>query len=169
MTIASTFTTDSRRRLVAAAILAALALAGCAQIGGKSADKPGDKPGVEAPGRHTPGGATAPATGTAPALPSGGPALARGMASYEDGNFTEAAGQLKLSLEQKLSPPEQMLARKHLAFAYCVSGKDRLCADEFKKLLEISPSFDLDPAETGHPIWGPVFRRIKAKKPEPRK
>lgn len=166
MAIVSAFTMDSRRRLAAAVLLAALTLAGCAQFGGKL----GGKPGVEAPGRHVPGGSPPAATGVPPVvLPSGGAALARGMASYEDGNFGEAAGQLKLSLEQKLSPPEQMLARKHLAFAYCVSGKDRLCGEEFKKLLEISPSFDLDPAEAGHPIWGPVFRRIKAKQPELRK
>lgn len=160
MAIVTAFNFDSRRRLAAAVFLAALTLAGCAQFGGKF----GDKPGLDAPGRHTAGGSTTP-----PALPSGGPALARGMASYEEGNYGDAAGQLKLALEQKLSPPEQMLARKHLAFAYCVSGKDRLCADEFKKLLDISPSFDLDPAEAGHPIWGPVFRRVKAKKSEPRK
>jgi hypothetical protein len=158
MTIVTAFTIASCRRLAVAACLAALTLAGCAPFVGK----PGDKSGVEAAGRHLPGSAPA-------VLPSGGAALARGMASYEDGNFDEAASQLKLSLEQKLSPPEQMLARKHLAFAYCVSGKDRLCADEFKRLLEISASFDLDPAEAGHPIWGPVFRRVKAKKPEPRK
>lgn len=152
MAIVSAFPPNSRRRLAAGAFLAALSLAGCAKFAGR--------PVVDAPGRHIAGGT---------ALPSGGAALARGMASYEDGNYGEAASQLKLSLEQKLSPPEQILARKHLAFAYCVTGKDRLCTDEFKKLLEISPSFDLDLAEAGHPIWGPVFRRVKAKRPELRK
>lgn len=159
MSLVSAFTPTPGRRLAATAWLAALALAGCTQFGGKAV--------VDAPGRH---GAVTPAPVPAPsAVPSGGPALGRGMASYEEGNYGEASGQLKLSLEQKLSSPEQILARKHLAFAYCVTGKDRLCADEFRKLLELSPSFELDPAEAGHPIWGPVFLRAKAKKAELKK
>lgn len=151
MSIVSAFPPDSSRRLAAAVLFAALVLAGCAQLGGK--------PGAEAPARPP----------AAVNLPSGGPALARGMASYEDGNYSEAASQFKLSLEQKLSAPEQILARKHLAFTYCVTGKDRQCGEEFRKLVDLSPSFELDPAEAGHPIWGPVFRRVKAKKAELRK
>lgn len=160
MAIVFPVTVNSRRRLAASVLLAALTLAACATYVAKP-------PVVTVPPRPVPGGSAPPSGG--PASPSGSPALARGMANYEDGNYSEAASQLKLSLEQKLSPPEQILARKHLAFAYCVGGKDRLCADEFKKLVDISPSFELDAAEAGHPIWGPVFRRVKAKKAETRK
>ena len=96
-------------------------------------------------------------------------ALSRGMSSYDDGDYSEAANQFRLALDQKLSPVEQTRARKHLAFAYCVTGKERLCTEEFRKLLEIHPAFELDPAEAGHPIWGPVFRRAKAKRPELKK
>lgn len=141
------------RRLASAALLLALALAGCTQFGGEPLPDPSARPAGAAPGP----------------VVAGGPALARGMAQYEEGNYGEAASQFRQALEQKLSPPEQVRARKHLAFAYCVAGKDRQCGDEFKKLLELSPGFELDPAEAGHPIWGPVFRRVKAKKPEPRK
>lgn len=151
MSTVSAFFPGSSRRLAAAVLFAALVLAGCAV--------PGGKPGAEAPARPA----------VQASLPSGGPALARGMASYEDGNYGEAASQLRLSLEQKLSAPEQILARKHLAFSYCVTSKDRQCGEEFRKLIDLSPSFELDPAEAGHPIWGPVFRRVKAKKAELRK
>jgi Tfp pilus assembly protein PilF len=151
MSTVSAFFPGSSRRLAAAVLFAALVLGGCAV--------PGGKPGAEAPARPA----------VQASLPSGGPALARGMASYEDGNYGEAASQLRLSLEQKLSAPEQILARKHLAFSYCVTGKDRHCGEEFRKLIDLSPSFELDPAEAGHPIWGPVFRRVKAKKAELRK
>jgi len=27
----------------------------------------------------------------------------------------------------------------------------------------LNPSFDLTPAEAGHPVWGPVFRSAKSK------
>ena len=33
------------------------------------------------------------------------------------------------------------------------------------------PKFDLEPAEAGHPIWGPVWRSVKtarAAKPKPK-
>jgi hypothetical protein len=38
------------------------------------------------------------------------------------------------------------------------------CRDEFKKALEIDSSFELREDEAGHPIWGPAFRGVKAKK-----
>jgi hypothetical protein len=38
------------------------------------------------------------------------------------------------------------------------------CRDEFRKVLEIDPSFDLRDDEAGHPTWGPVFRSVKARK-----
>jgi hypothetical protein len=38
------------------------------------------------------------------------------------------------------------------------------CRDEFRKALDLDPSFDLRENEAGHPIWGPAFRSVKAKK-----
>lgn len=128
---------------------AVLALAGCAQL-------PAESP-----------PATAPVA--SPPLVSGSAALTRAMSNYDEGDYGEAATHFRLALEQRLSAAEQVKARKHLAFAYCVAGKERLCSEEFRKLLEASPGFELDPAEAGHPIWGPVFRRVKVKKPELKK
>jgi hypothetical protein len=36
------------------------------------------------------------------------------------------------------------------------------CRDEFRAALDIDPSMQLEPAEAGHPVWGPVFRSVKA-------
>ena len=57
-----------------------------------------------------------------------------------------------------------MKAHKYLAFIHCVSGRQRPCRDEFRKAIEINPSMELEPSETGHPIWGPEFRSAKARK-----
>jgi len=61
-----------------------------------------------------------------------------------------------------LTRPEQGNARKHLAFIHCASGREAQCRDEFRKALEIDPDFDLTTAEAGHPIWGPVYRDVRA-------
>ena len=94
--------------------------------------------------------------------PPGSLFLDKGLRAYDDGSYDEAAVQFKNALELGLSPQDQVSARKHLAFAYCVSGRQGLCADEFRKVLELVPSFDLGPAELGHPLWGPVYKRVKA-------
>jgi hypothetical protein len=31
---------------------------------------------------------------------------------------------------------------------------------EFQRALRVDPRTDLDPAEAGHPAWGPVFRSL---------
>jgi hypothetical protein len=45
---------------------------------------------------------------------------------------------------------------------HCVSNQQKLCREEFRKALDADPGFDLTPAEAGHPLWGPVFRKLKA-------
>ena len=40
--------------------------------------------------------------------------------------------------------------------------KDKADREEFQKILDIAPDFELTPAEAGHPTWGPVFRSVKA-------
>lgn len=103
-----------------------------------------------------------------PATP-GSPALEKGIKSYGEGDYGDAITQLKTALDVGLAIPDQVLARKHLAFVYCVTGKEHGCADEFRRVLDLMPSFELTPAEAGHPLWGPVYRRAKLKKAEARK
>lgn len=87
-----------------------------------------------------------------------------GVLSYEEGNYQASIMALQGVLETGLSgKSEQVKAYKYLAFIQCVSGREAMCRDYFKKALEIDPHFNLDPAEVGHPIWGPVFRSVKSK------
>jgi Tfp pilus assembly protein PilF len=87
-----------------------------------------------------------------------------GVLSYEEGNYQASVTALQGVLETGLSgKPEQVKAYKYLAFIQCVSGREGMCRDYFKKALEIDPNFNLDLAESGHPIWGPVFRSVKSK------
>ena len=87
-----------------------------------------------------------------------------GVLSYEEGNYQASIMALQGVLETGLSgKPEQVKAYKYLAFIQCVSGREAMCRDYFKKALEIDPNFNLDAAEAGHPIWGPVFRSVKSK------
>jgi len=88
--------------------------------------------------------------------------LAEGVKQYEAGEYDNAVKNLTSSLEHGLlSKAEQARARKLLAFSHCVSGREILCRDEFRKAFEIYPEFALTPAEDGHPIWGPIYRNVR--------
>ena len=87
-----------------------------------------------------------------------------GVLTYEEGNYQASIMALQGVIETGLSgKPEQVKAYKYLAFIQCVSGRETMCRDYFKKALETDPNFNLDTAEAGHPIWGPVFRSVKNK------
>ncbi|HET9012169.1 MAG TPA: TssQ family T6SS-associated lipoprotein [Gemmatimonadaceae bacterium] len=93
----------------------------------------------------------------------------RGVKSYEDGDYKSAERQLKSALSLGLPAfPDQAIAHKYLAFIACASGLQRSCRDEFRKALEADGNFNLAPAESGHPVWGPVFRSVKAEMAKPR-
>lgn len=92
----------------------------------------------------------------------GEPALAAGIRQYEEGKYAEAAESLNSGLYQGLSSPDRVKAHKYLAFIDCVSGRPAACRREFGRALAIDPAMELSAAEAGHPIWGPVFRAVKA-------
>ena len=88
--------------------------------------------------------------------------LADGVKQYEAGEYDAAVKNLSGALEHGLlSKAEQARARKYLAFSHCVSGREILCRDEFRKAFEIYPEFALTAAEDGHPIWGPIYRNVR--------
>jgi Tfp pilus assembly protein PilF len=88
--------------------------------------------------------------------------LGTGIQQYREGNYKDALRNLQAALELGLADDEnRILARKHLAFIHCAGGRERLCRDEFRKVLEINPKFNLSAAESGHPVWDPVFRSVK--------
>jgi Tfp pilus assembly protein PilF len=96
-------------------------------------------------------------------------ALSAGIDAYNEGKYPDAVKSLQSALDQGLSVSDQVKAHKYLAFTHCVSGKERLCREEFRKVLDINPNLELEPAEVGHPIWGPVFRSVKTRKPDTKK
>ncbi|MHB9099575.1 MAG: TssQ family T6SS-associated lipoprotein [Syntrophales bacterium] len=88
--------------------------------------------------------------------------LSAGIKSYEEGNYTDSAQLLQEALTKGLPNKEsQVKAHKYLAFIHCISGREKECTDEFKKALELDPNFELQAAEAGHPLWGPVYSSVK--------
>jgi Tfp pilus assembly protein PilF len=87
-----------------------------------------------------------------------------GIKSYENGNYKESARQLQNALDQGLDQSSKVQAHKYLAFIHCVSGRQAQCRSEFNKALDADPKFTLQPAEAGHPLWGPVFTSVKARR-----
>ena len=88
--------------------------------------------------------------------------LRLGLRQFEDGDYAESAKNLQSAIDRGLPNKERANAHKHLAFIHCASNRERPCRDEFRKALAIDPAMDLAPAEAGHPVWGPVFRSLKA-------
>ena len=88
--------------------------------------------------------------------------LGAGLRQYQAGEYPAAAKSLRSALALGLTSEDQVNAHKHLAFIDCASGRERTCRDEFRKALELDPGLELTPAEAGHPVWGPVFRSLKA-------
>ncbi len=89
--------------------------------------------------------------------------LSAGIQSYEDANYKTSAKLLQEALNKGLfNKTDQVKAHKYLAFVHCTSGRKNECTNEFKKVFELEPDFELQPAEAGHPLWGPVYRSVKA-------
>ena len=92
----------------------------------------------------------------------GEPMLSTGISQYENGRYDDAARSLRIALKRGLSLSDQVKAHKYLAFIQCAAGREAQCREEFQRALRIDPNMELAPAEAGHPIWGPVFREVKA-------
>lgn len=89
--------------------------------------------------------------------------LAKGIRSYDEGDYEAAHKQLRAALDLGLAtPPERAAAYKYLAFMACASKRTTACRAEFRRALDADPTFDLTPAERGHPSWGRVFRSVKS-------
>lgn len=95
--------------------------------------------------------------------PSKGQAtLQAGLRQYENGDYVDAQKSLQRAIDLGLSDGERVTAHKHSAFIHCASSRERQCREEFGKALAIDPNMELTAAEAGHPLWGPVFRSLKA-------
>ena len=141
----------------------ALACAGCATPAIQAPAKPvADATlGATVPKPQGPSAASAVPKIAAPG--KGGQELERAVRSYEDGAYKNAARQFQAALDLGLeSRSDQARAHKYLAFITCVSGREKVCRDEFRKAIDADPSFDLVASEIGHPVWGAAFRSVKA-------
>ncbi len=88
-------------------------------------------------------------------------ALLNGLRAYDDGQYPEAERQLNDALKVGLvSAKDRAAAQKHLAFVYCTSRRESLCETAFRAARAAYPAFALSKSEAGHPVWGPVYKRL---------
>lgn len=89
--------------------------------------------------------------------------LSSGIRAYEDGDYRNSARLLHNALSAGLLlDSDKVQAHKYLAFIHCAQSREKLCRDEFRRVLELDPKFELTPAESGHPSWGRVFKSLKS-------
>lgn len=100
----------------------------------------------------------------APAPKPGAAGLAKGIEAYENGQYRTARGQLNGALASGLDAPDQVVAHKYLAFIACAGGQRITCRSHFRKALDIDADFSLTRTESGHPVWGKIFREVKAER-----
>lgn len=89
-------------------------------------------------------------------------ALQTGLRAYDDGQYADAEKQLNAALKTGLvSPRDQAETHKTLAFIYCTSKRLLECEAEFRAARSADPAFALSKSEQGHPLWGPVYKKIQ--------
>lgn len=90
-------------------------------------------------------------------------ALLAGMAAYDEAHYEDAEKQLNLALQTGLGAiKDQAAAHKYLAFIYCTSYRVNKCEMAFRAARRADSNFVLSKAEEGHPLWGLVYKRLKA-------
>ncbi len=157
-----------RHRAGWSAVLASICLLGCA-VGPRQPAQ------AVAPSGASPASATRPAPAPAPAAsattpaspeavtrsaPTGEQTLAQGLKAYQSAQYVQAEAQFKLALKAGLATPaDAAQAHKHLAFIYCTSRREALCAAAFKAARAADAKFALSKAEAGHPMWSQVYRK----------
>jgi Tfp pilus assembly protein PilF len=88
-------------------------------------------------------------------------ALLAGIRAYDDAQYTEAEQSLDKALATGLaSPKDRATANKLLAFIYCTSNRLTACEQAFRAARQADPAFVLTRSEAGHPLWGPVYKRV---------
>ena len=76
-------------------------------------------------------------------------------------DVAERPAEKALALKTGLSSAkDKAAANKHLAFIYCASQRVPACESSFRAAREADPAFALTRAEAGHPMWGPVYKRV---------
>jgi Tfp pilus assembly protein PilF len=100
-------------------------------------------------------------------------AFLNAMRFYEEGQHERAEALFRRALAEGLKNSfDVAMADKHLAFIACAYNRPVECETAFRAAFAADPDFRLTEAEVGHPIWGPVYRRVaeeQAAKQPPRK
>ncbi len=90
-------------------------------------------------------------------------ALLAGLRAYEDAQYVDAERELVKALTTGLvSAKDRATAHKHLAFVYCTTQRVAPCEGAFRAARAADIEFSLTRAEAGHPLWGPVYKRVAA-------
>lgn len=88
-------------------------------------------------------------------------AFLNGMRFYEEGQYERAEVLLRRSITDGLRDRHDVaVANKHLAFIACAYNRPADCETSFRAAFVADPGFTLTDAEVGHPIWGPVYKRV---------
>lgn len=88
-------------------------------------------------------------------------ALVEGIRAYDDGQYPQAEAALRKALGAGLaSPRDRASAHKLLAFITCTSDRQAECEVHFRAARKADPAFALGRGEAGHPLWGPVYRKV---------
>lgn len=89
--------------------------------------------------------------------------LIEGIRLYEEASFDRAESALRRSLGEGLADPrDQAVAYKYIAFIACAFDRIDECEASFRSAFAADPKFMLGDKEVGHPVWGPVYRRVAA-------
>jgi hypothetical protein len=87
--------------------------------------------------------------------------LLDGLRAYDDAQYDSAERQFKQALALGLAAPKDRAeAHKRLAFIDCAADHLDQCEAEFRLARQADRSFTLSPPEAGHPVWGPVYRKV---------
>ena len=89
-------------------------------------------------------------------------ALLAGLKAYDDAQYDPADRLFREALAAGLvSPRDRAEAHKRLAFIQCAAGRVGDCESEFKLARQADRNFALDKSEAGHPVWGPVYKKLQ--------
>ena len=89
-------------------------------------------------------------------------ALLAGLKAYDDAQYESADRLFREALAAGLaSPRDRAEAHKRLAFLQCAAGRLGDCEAEFRLARQADRTFALDKSEAGHPVWGPVYKKLQ--------
>jgi Tfp pilus assembly protein PilF len=87
--------------------------------------------------------------------------LIEGIRAYDDAQYPQAEAALRKALAAGLaSARDRASAHKLLAFITCTTDRLADCEAAFRAARASDPAFTLNRSEAGHPLWGPVYRKV---------